>query len=61
MGDVIIIDRVLNAIENGNELVAKVEGKDREIRLVHRLSPRQIEIVKEGGLINWVRKLGGKY
>lgn len=56
LGDVIVIKNVLAAIQNGNELMAQIEGKDKEIRLTHRLSTRQISVMKEGGLINWVRR-----
>lgn len=54
-GETIIIDHVLDAIKQGNELTAKILGKDSEITLRHRLSPRQIEILEVGGLINWVK------
>ncbi|RDI40169.1 aconitate hydratase [Aquicella lusitana] len=53
--DVIIIDDVISAIRSGNDLTALIEGKN-EIRLRHRLSKRQIEILLAGGLINWVKK-----
>jgi aconitate hydratase len=55
-GDIIVINHAIDAIKNGNELTAKIEGRDIEIRLRHRLSKRQIEILEEGGLINWVKK-----
>jgi aconitate hydratase len=54
--DVIVIKNVGAVIENGMEVTANLEGKDTVIRLKHRLSARQIEILKVGGLINWVRK-----
>lgn len=55
-GDVIVIHHVLEAIKNGNELTAEIEGKNKKIRLRHRLSKRQIEILILGGLINWAKK-----
>lgn len=55
-GEAIIIDQVLTAIKNGHALTAKVAGKDVEITLRHKLSPRQIDILEAGGLINWVKK-----
>ena len=55
-GDMIVIHDVSNAISHGNEITAMIEGKNLTIQLRHQLSPRQIEILLEGGLINWVRK-----
>lgn len=55
-GDVIIIKDVIKSLRAGNELTASIEGKDIEIRLRHRLSKRQIEILEDGSLINWVKK-----
>lgn len=55
-GDVIVIKNVYAALENGKEIKAHVEGKNMEIGLHHRLSKRQIDILKVGGLINWVKR-----
>lgn len=55
-GDVIMIDDVMNAICSGNKLKAIIKEKNSEIMLIHSLSERQIELIKAGGLINWVRK-----
>ena len=57
-GDVIVIDNMYDAIKNGNELTAKIENKNIEIRLHHQLPKRQIELIEAGGLINWVKKHG---
>lgn len=57
-GDIIVINDVVKAIKAGNELTATIEGKDVEIRLQHKLSNRQIEMLEEGSLINWVKKHG---
>lgn len=54
MDDVIKLDEVFNKIKKGQEMTAEVNGKT--IRLKHTLSSRQIEILEEGGLINWVKK-----
>jgi aconitate hydratase len=53
--DSIDIKNVTDAIQQGNPLVMKVTNKNISISLQHRLSPRQIEVLLEGGLINWVR------
>lgn len=55
-GDVIVIDDVINAIKQGKQLTAKIAGKDKEIRLQHDLSKRQVELIEVGGLINWIKK-----
>nr|WP_292499391.1 aconitate hydratase [Methylobacterium sp.] len=54
IGDVIEIADVAGALSAGPEIVARL-GSGGEIRLRHDLSPRQIEVLLEGGVINWVR------
>lgn len=56
LGDVIIIKDVPDAIQKGTDLTAEIEGKNISIKLNHKLSRRQIDILLVGGLINWVRK-----
>lgn len=53
-GDVIEINDVLAALKAGKDLTANANGKT--IKLKHKLSDRQIEILAAGGLINWVKK-----
>lgn len=55
-GDVVEIKDVRNAIKNGRELSASVAGKNITIPLQHNLSPRQIEVLLQGGLIAWARQ-----
>jgi aconitate hydratase len=55
-GDVVVIKDVITLLKNGNELTANIAGKDADINLQHQLSKRQIEVLQEGGLINWTRK-----
>lgn len=55
-GDVIVIDHVIDALKKGHALTATIEGKDTEITLRHRLSPRQIDVLAVGGLINWIKR-----
>lgn len=54
--DIIVIKNVREVIQHGNDVVATIEGKNINIPLRHRLSPRQVEILLEGGLINWVKR-----
>lgn len=55
-GDVIVIEDVITAIKNGNELKASIKNKNKTMMLRHGLSKRQVEILEAGGLINWVKK-----
>lgn len=59
MGDTILITDVIHAIKSGNQVMAKIENKGETIQLQHTLSKRQIEVLIEGGLINWIKKHGG--
>ncbi len=52
---IIIVNDVIKNIKNSQYLMAKIEGESAEIKLQHHLSKRQIEILEEGGLINWVK------
>lgn len=53
--DEIGIKDLKRAIKSDNILTATINNK-QTIKLHHDLSPRQIEILIEGGLINWTKK-----
>lgn len=53
-GDTLILKDVRNTIKNSNKVNVEVKGKDT-IEAEHGLSDRQVEVMLEGGLINWVR------
>ncbi len=55
-GDVIVMKNIPKSIQSSNELIATIEAKSMTIKLRHKLSPRQIEILLDGGLINWAKK-----
>ncbi len=59
IGDMIEITGVAEALAAARDITAKVRGKD-EIRLAHGLSPRQVEVLLAGGVINWLRARLGK-
>ena len=42
-------------VAGGGEIVAHNDSQDREIRLRHHLSPRQVDVLLAGGLINWMK------
>jgi aconitate hydratase len=53
--DTIDIKNVISALENNQAITASIVNKKLEIKLNHRLSKRQIEVLKVGGLINWAK------
>lgn len=55
-GDMIAFEGVHAALHAGHELRASVAGDGREIRLRHDLSPRQLDLLLNGGVINWLRQ-----
>jgi aconitate hydratase len=56
LGDFINIEHIHELLKKGEELTATIEGINKTIPLRHTLSPRQVEVLIEGGLINWVKK-----
>lgn len=54
-GDVLVIKNIHEAIKNRKDLIATVKGKEIEIPLTYTLSDRQVEVLFDGGLINWVK------
>lgn len=56
-GDIIVIKNIPNTIKNYNQITATIEGAGGAIPLCHTLSPRQVEVLVLGGLINWVKKI----
>lgn len=60
-GDTIRIASIRAQLAEGREIAARVSGasgKSREAVFRHALSPRQIEIMLQGGVINWVKARG---
>ena len=55
-GDVLHIVKVRRVIESGHEIKVYDQTKERVFTAVHTLSPRQIEIMLAGGLINHFRQ-----
>lgn len=53
--DILILEDIKTKMKQGNEFSIEVKGKDNKINVRHLLSPRQIEIILAGGLINWVK------
>jgi aconitate hydratase len=59
-GDVLEIADVREALRRGPELTVVNRTKARRLTAGHALSPRQVEVLLAGGLVNWMRlRLGG--
>ena len=54
-GDVLNVRNLHQTLKDGGEITVNVEGKD-PIATVHHLTTKQIEVILDGGLINWRRK-----
>ena len=54
MDDVVEIAGIAAALISGINITASVNGKSLHLR--HDLSPRQIELLLQGGVINWIRE-----
>ncbi len=54
-GDMIVILDVVSLLKMSDELTVRIENKNIDVALKHRLSKRQIDILAAGGLINWVK------
>ncbi len=55
-GDKIRIEKFADALKAGKEIEASVEPEGFRFKLKHDLSPRQIDVVQAGGLINYWRE-----
>jgi aconitate hydratase len=55
-GDVLVFKNVHETLRKGHEITASIEGKNIQIPLIHKMSPRQVDILLDGGLINWIKK-----
>lgn len=53
LGDMVIIKNLPAILDNES---FKIKINDKDIEVVQSLSKRQIELLIEGGLINWVKK-----
>jgi aconitate hydratase len=55
-GDILAMTNVPETLMTSAEITATIEGKGTQIKFLHKMSPRQVEVLIDGGLINWVRK-----
>jgi aconitate hydratase len=54
--DVLQISGVREALQQGDRIMAEIAGKNGTMVLRHDLSPRQIDLLLAGGVINWLRE-----
>jgi len=55
-GDVLRFAGLRRALAATGELVVENIPRSQKVRVCHRLSPRQVQLVLGGGLINWIRQ-----
>lgn len=56
MDDVLMIENVGEKIKKDKELDVTIQGSGKKFRVKHDMSPRQVEVLIDGGLINYLRK-----
>lgn len=55
VGDTVSLSDIRAQVRAGRDLTART-GRGREIALRHDLSPRQVDLLFSGGVINWLRE-----
>jgi aconitate hydratase len=55
-GDVLRLSGVHGALRSGREIGVTQASKGRAIAVSHDLSPRQVDLLLAGGVINWLRR-----
>ncbi|QRQ85589.1 aconitate hydratase [Cupriavidus oxalaticus] len=56
LGDVLVLEHLDTALATGTEIEASIANRGECLLLTHGLSPRQVAILRAGGLINWLRE-----
>lgn len=54
-GDVLLLNDMRNKIQQGFEFEIELKEKNQQIKVRHSLSKRQIDIMLDGGIINWAK------
>ena len=55
-GDVLRLAGVRRALAEGGELVVENVTRQRKFQVRHFMSPRQVQVLLRGGLINWMKE-----
>ncbi|SKA91005.1 aconitate hydratase [Sporosarcina newyorkensis] len=54
-GDVLQLSNLREAVKSAKEFPISIKGKNRQILVRHSMSERQIDVMLEGGMINWAK------
>jgi aconitate hydratase len=54
-GDVLRLTGVRQAIQDGDTIEVENTTQGTELRAAHQLSPRQVDVMLRGGIINWMK------
>ncbi|HEX2251668.1 MAG TPA: aconitate hydratase [Thermoanaerobaculia bacterium] len=55
-GDVLVLEGLGSALAEGEPVTAHNRTRGEDLRLEHSLSPRQLEVLRQGGLVNWMKQ-----
>ncbi|MBO0993802.1 aconitate hydratase [Bacillus sp. SD088] len=55
-GDILELNGLHEKLQNGNEFTIGIKDRQEKILVQHSLSPRQMEVMLHGGIINWIKK-----
>ncbi|MCJ7842658.1 aconitate hydratase [Lederbergia sp. NSJ-179] len=55
-GDILELNGLHEKLQQGNEFTIEVKGRTEKILVSHSLSKRQLEVMLQGGIINWVKE-----
>lgn len=60
--ELLVIENIIESLNSGKPMLIRIKTRDQKFNATCHLSPRQREVLLEGGLINWVRsrELRGK-
>ncbi|HEY4600900.1 MAG TPA: aconitate hydratase [Cerasibacillus sp.] len=54
-GDVLVVSNLREKVKADQPFLLKVKDKEKHIEVTHALSKRQIDVMLQGGMINWVK------
>jgi len=54
-GDLIVIDQIRASLERGTPVLATNQTRQRQMRLGHALTPRQLDLLLAGGLASYLQ------